>query len=348
MKGNLAAPILAAALLLSGCSRQETPHKLQRYQASFLNLFDTVTTIVGYAPSNDSFTNTVQTLHDQLLEYHQLFDIYNDYPGLNNLKTINDWAGRAPVKVDGRILNLLQFCREVYEQTGGTVNVGMGGVLSLWHRARTEGLRNPEQAALPDMAALWQAALHTNLDSLIIDEESSTVFIQDPLMQLDVGAIAKGYAVEQVCRSAPEGLLISVGGNVCATGPKPDGTPWTVGIQDPDGGEGAYLHTLSVSSGCVVTSGDYQRTYWVDGTPYHHIIHPESLMPGRLWRCVTVLCPQSGMGDALSTALFLLPQAEGQALLDLFGAEAMWVDQNGNEWFSPGFSKHIKLQEVSA
>jgi thiamine biosynthesis lipoprotein len=343
MKIDLLAPILAGAILLSGCSGQETSHKPQRYQASFLNLFDTVTTIVGYAPSKDAFTDTVQALHDQLLEYHQLFDIYNDYPGLNNLKTINDCAGSTPVKVDGRIVELLQFCREVYDRTGGTVNAGMGGVLALWHQARTKGLQNPELAILPDPVDLQQAALHTNLDNLVIDEDTSSVFIKDPLMQLDVGAIAKGYAVEQVCRSAPEGMLISVGGNVCATGPKPGRTPWTVGIQDPDGGEGAYLHTLSVSSGCVVTSGDYQRTYWVDDTAYHHIIDPESLMPGRLWRCVTVLCPQSGLGDALSTALFLLSQAEGQALLDLFGAEAMWVDREGREWFSPGFSKHIKL-----
>lgn len=343
MKGKLLAPILAGTVLLSGCAGQDAPQKEQRYQASFLNLFDTVTTIVGYAESKAAFSETVQTIHDQLLEYHQLFDIYNDYPGLNNLKTINDCAGNAPVEVDSRIIDLLQFCKEICGRTGGKVNAGMGGVLALWHQARTEGIRNPDLAALPDMSALRQAALHTDLDQLVIDEAASTVFLKDPLMKLDVGAIAKGYAVEQICRSAPDGLLISVGGNVCATGSKPDGTGWTVGIQDPDGTENQYLHTLSVSSGCVVTSGDYQRSYQVDGVNYHHIIDPEELMPAKRWRCVTVLCSDSGTGDALSTALFLLPQEEGQALLDLFGAEAMWVDRAGRESFSPGFSQHIKM-----
>ena len=341
--------LILALALLTGCAAPiPEADTTQQYTATFLTLFDTVTTIIGRAESEEAFREVSQAIHDDLLRYHELFDIYNEYDGVNNLKTVNDNAGKAPVVVDKAIIDLLSDCREFYDLTNGRVNVMMGSVLHLWHVARNEGLNDPAHAKLPDEDALREAAAHISFDALEIDEEASTVFITDPAARLDVGAIAKGWATQRAAENAPAGMLISVGGNVCATGPKPDGTPWTVGIQDPDGGEGAYLHTLSVSSGCVVTSGDYQRTYWVDGTPYHHIIHPESLMPGRLWRCVTVLCPQSGMGDALSTALFLLPQAEGQALLDLFGAEAMWVDQNGNEWFSPGFSKHIKLQEVSA
>lgn len=340
---KLLVSVLVGALLLSGCAGQEHTPAAQRYQASFLNLFDTVTTIVGYAESKTAFSETAQILHDQLLEYHQLFDIYNNYSGIHNLKTINDMAGRAAVKVDGRIIDLLEFCKEVCRVTGGTVNVGMGSVLALWHRARSEGREQPHLAALPDRNALCQAALHTDLDSVIIDRQASTVLITDPQMRLDVGAVAKGYAAEQVCRRAPEGMLVSVGGNVCATGPNPaTGTPWSVGIQNPDGAPNTYLHTLSVSSGCVVTSGDYQRTYTVNGVNYHHIIDPQTLLPGTLWRCVTVLCPDSGLGDALSTALFLLPQKEGQALLSQFGAEAMWIDRTGREFFSPGFSLHIK------
>ena len=86
-----------------------------------------------------------------------------------------------------------------------------------------------------------------------------------------------------------------------------------------------------------VTSGDYQRTYLVDGESYHHIIDPETLMPSRYWRSVTVVCADSGIADALSTALFLMPQGEGQTLLTRYNAEAMWVDADGGEFFSPGF-----------
>ena len=188
---------------------------------------------------------------------------------------------------------------------------------------------------------MTEAARHTDLSRLILDEEAGTVFYADPEMSLDVGAIAKGYALEQVCKAAREGLLISVGGNVRATGPKPDGGSWVVGIQNPTGEEG-YLHTVEVQDISVVTSGDYQRYYTVDGVSYHHIIDPATNYPGRLWRAVTVLCPDSGLADGLSTALFLLPQAEGQALLDKFGCEALWVDSDNNLSYSPGFRDYIR------
>ena len=333
------AALLLAVLLLGGCAPKEPQQS--RYQATFLELFDTVTTIVGYAPSEEAFSATAEAIHDALEEYHQLFDIYHTYPGVVNLKTLNQSAGIAPVEVDGKIMELLKFCREVYDATSGKVNIAMGSVLQLWHEARESGIADPANAKLPEEAALEEAARHTDLSQLILDEEAGTVFYADPEMRLDVGAIAKGYALEQVCKTAPEGLLISVGGNVRATGAKPDGGSWVVGIQNPTGEDG-YLHTVEVEDISVVTSGDYQRYYTVDGVSYHHIIDPETLYPGRLWRAVTVLCPDSGLADGLSTALFLLPQAEGQALLDKFGCEALWVDSDNHVYYSPGFRDDIR------
>lgn len=333
------AALLLAVLLLGGCAPKEPQQS--RYQATFLELFDTVTTIVGYAPSEEAFRETSEAIHHALASYHQLFDIYNTYPGVVNLKTLNESAGIAPVEVDGKIMELLKFCREVYDATSGKVNIAMGSVLQLWHEARESGIADPANAKLPEEAALEEAAKHTDLSQLILDEEAGTVFYADPEMRLDVGAIAKGYALEQVCKTAPEGLLISVGGNVRATGPKPDGGSWVVGIQNPTGEDG-YLHTVEVQDISVVTSGDYQRYYTVDGVSYHHIIDPETLYPGRLWRAVTVLCPDSGLADGLSTALFLLPQAEGQALLDKFGCEALWVDSENHLHYSPGFRDDIR------
>ena len=334
--------IVLALLLLTGCVslRQETA-QLTQYNATFLSLFDTVTTVVGRYPSEKEFSEVTQVFHDQLLEYHQLFDIYNDYEGLNNLKTVNDNAGIAPVEVDSRIIDLLTDCRTYYNLTGGKVNVAMGSVLNLWHIARNDSIDDPTQAYTPDPDALAEAAKHCTFDTILIDPEAGTVFITDPQQRLDVGAIAKGWSLQRVAEQSPSGLLVSIGGNVFATGPKDDaGTPWVVGVTNPDGGN--YLHTLNIPYGSVVTSGDYQRFYQVEGVTYHHIIDPVTLFPSNHWRSVTIVCDDSGLADALSTALFLLPQADGQALLDSCGAEALWMDLEGDLHYSTNFETLIR------
>lgn len=338
MKKRLSA-LLLIACLLTGCAPKKVEEK--QYTATFLELFDTVTTVVGKADSEEGFMETAQAVRDALLPYHRLFDIYNEYDGITNLKIVNDHAAEAPVKVDPIIIRFLLDCKEYYALTGGKVNVAMGSVLGLWHDARTAGLDDPRNARLPDTVALDAAGEHISFDSVIIDPEAETVFFTDPLVKLDAGAVGKGWAAQRVAETAPKGLLISVGGNVCATGPKDEsGTPWVVGVNNPDGGN--YLHTLSITEGSLVTSGDYQRYYTVDGKIYHHIIDPETKMPSQYWRSVTILCADSGLADALSTALFLLPQEEGQAILDKAGAEALWVDAQGNEFFSPGFSEYLR------
>lgn len=339
MKRAIAALLLCLALVLSGCAAPGGGQ--ERYSVTYLDLFDTVTTITGRAESQPAFEALAGQLHARLLDYHRLFDIYHEYEGLVNLKTVNDRAGQGPVEVDGRIIELLLDCLEYEQTTHGRVNVAMGSVLTLWHEARTYGTAHPDRAALPDPAALERAGEHTGLDAVVIDPESSTVAITDSRVSLDVGAVAKGWAVEQVARNAPEGLLLSVGGNVCATGPKDEtGAAWIVGLQDARGGED-YLHTLALTRGSVVTSGDYQRFYTVDGKRYHHIIDPDTLRPADRWCSVSVVCARSGAADALSTALFLLPLEEGMALLEQYDAHAMWLDARGEKYYSPGFRAYI-------
>ena len=331
--------LLAVCLLLCGCTpvMQAAP---RQYTATFLTLFDTVTTVMGPGETEEAFQVKAQAIHDELETYHRLFDIYNEYEGIVNLKTINDGAGGAAMTADKAIIDLLLDCKAYYELTNGRVNAAMGSVLQLWHEARNEGIRDPRNARLPDEEALKQASLHTDLDCVIIDEGACTVQITDPELRLDVGAIAKGWATQRVAESAPSGMLISVGGNVCATGPKAADTPWVIGIQDPEG-EG-NLHTVYLKEGSVVTSGDYQRTYTVAGKAYHHIIDPDTRMPGTRWRSVTVICPDSALADALSTALFLLPLEEGQALAENCQVRVFWVDAQGKEYMTSGFEEIIR------
>ena len=137
---------------------------------------------------------------------------------------------------------------------------------------------------------------------------------------------------------------MNVGGNIRSIGTRADGEKWTVGIENPTGDtETPFIAYLSVAGESVVTSGAYQRFYVVDGQSYHHIIDPETLMPAAYFLSVSVICKDSGLGDALSTALFCMSEAEGRALVEsLPDAEAMWVYPDGTQTYSAGFMQYSK------
>ena len=328
-------PLLLVLVLLSGCGEKEK----QVYQTVFLDVFDTVTTLRGYEESEQAFQQRAEQVHQALQEYHKLFDIYNDYPG--GLKQVNDNAGLSPVQVDRAVLDLLKDCRDYYELTQGRVNVAMGSVLYLWHEAREAGLNDPEHAALPEMEKLKEAAKHTSFDTVLLDEQAGTVFLSDPSQRLDVGAVAKGWTAQRVSQLLPEGYMLNLGGNVCTRGVKPGGGKWNIAVQSPNAGED-NLCVVSLAGQSLVTSGDYQRSYTVDGKRYHHIIDPDTLMPSEHWRSVSILCDDSGLADCLSTALFLLPLEEGKALAEQYNVEVMWVDADMNITQTPGFTTALR------
>ena len=283
----------------------------------------------------------------QLADYHKLYTIYHRFDGMENLCTINELVDGAhrTVKVDRRIVDMLLYAKEMYTVTDGMMNVAMGSVLSLWHDYRTIGKDNPDEAALPPMERLNDAAEHTDITKMVIDEENCTVTLTDPQMKLDVGAIAKGYATERIAISLEEkgieGFVLNIGGNVRTIGTKPDGAPWVVGVENSDGEE--YLAYLQLTGQSVVTSGSYQRYYTVNGKRYHHIIHPNTLMPAEGYVSVSVVCKDSGLGDALSTALFCLSKEKGLALVESMpDVEAMWVSEDGSQTVSSGWNAYIK------
>lgn len=338
---------MAFVLALALCSCAGTG-ELQRFSSTFYDVFDTVSTVTAYDTDQASFDSHLEQLHQRLEEYHKLYDIYNSYEGLVNINTLNNEAGKAPVVVDERIIDLLEFGKEVFELSGGKTNICFGAVLSVWHQYREQGESDPEAAELPDMAELEAAAEHTDINDLIIDKENSTVFFADPRLKLDVGAIAKGYAVSEVCKWAQDDLwssaLINIGGNVCAIGFKiADGeTPWNIGIENPDQNANDYLEAVRLTDMSIVTSGDYQRYYTVNGKRYCHIIDPETLMPAEYVSAVTVICEDSAMGDALSTSLFNMPIEQGMKLVeDMQGVEAIWADKEYNKYYSSGFESYI-------
>lgn len=314
--------------------------------------------VIGYAESEKDFQTEEKLAHETLLEYHQLFDIYNEYEGINNLKTVNDAAGQHPVSVDAKIIELLKFGQEVYTLTDGKVNIASGALLSVWHEYREAGIADPAAAALPSEEALQEAAQHMDIQSMILDEENSTVYLADPEMRLDVGGIAKGFAVEKAAElvqaAGAESFLLNIGGNVRALGTKGDGSSWVCPVENPeyaDTGKGEeYAVVTALNDLSLVTSGDYERYYTVDGKRYHHIIDPETLYPADYHRSVSILTRDSAIADALSTGLFLMSEDDGRALLEKLNrersgedkVEAMWIDADGGISCTEGFSAYLQ------
>lgn len=340
--------LLALTMVLATSTLACNLKKLTKYEARFLEVFNTITEVIAYSHDKEDFEKFAQLIYDNLKVYHQLYDKYKEYDGINNIKTINDNAGISPVKVDKRIIDLLLFCKDAYNISNGKVNIAMGSVLKIWHDYRTAGIENPESAQLPPMETLVEANNHTDINRIIIDVEASTVYLDDPFMSLDVGAIAKGYATEQVAQLAiKEGynnFLLSVGGNVRASGYKSEEKElWRVGIQNPDtSSEQKSIYTLNITDLSLVSSGDYERYYTVDGQRYHHIIDPDTLMPANYFSAVSILCQDSGMADLLSTAIFSMPYQQGKSLIDaLDQVEAIWIYPNGDVKFSDSFQDYI-------
>lgn len=342
--------VLLALSILSGCTpltkRLGKGPETTRYQKVYLDAFDTVSTVTLYADSAERAEECFAVLHEWLLFYHREFDIYHTYDGVNNLCTVNNRAGAAPVAVDAVLLELLVYAKRMAVLTGGCMNIAMGSVLRLWHDARESGLNDPAQAALPSMKALDAAALHMDIDHLVLDETAGTVFLADPEMRLDAGGIAKGFAAQKIVdiMAAEYGvtsMLLNIGGNVCALGTRGDGDDWHVAVQSPDDPQ-KKLCTLSIADRSLVTSGIYQRYYTVDGIRYHHIIDPATRMPSARFASVTVLTKDSALGDALSTALFNMPLEEGRTLVEsLPNTEALWVDLQGGTESSSGFDAFV-------
>ena len=328
---------------------QGTPVK---YSSSFTSSFDTVITLIGYANSQAEFDHWADLAESEFQKLHQLFDIYHEYAGINNLMTVNHQAGKGPVQVDARILDLIEFYLDNDHLAPGKVSPSLGSVLRIWHDHREAA--ESGQATVPNLADLQAAARHIDPSTLKIDRQASTLELTDPQVRLDVGAVAKGYATEIVARllqsqGMTSGIISAGGSNVRLIGKPADPAreTWAIGIQNPFVSmlipEGQSVDVIQSNDTSIVTSGDYQRYYLVDGVVYHHLIDPDTLMPANHQRAVTIVTPDSGLADYLSTAVFLLPYEDGRKLVEsLPDCEALWIFQDGSMKATDGLISLLK------
>lgn len=317
--------ILCTAFFTS-CRKEET---IEVRSKTIYSYFDTVTFIYSYAnDSEETFFANAKIVEDILRDYHKMLDIYNQYEGMNNLCTVNLNAGKEPVKVDRRLIDVLLFSKKLCEITEGKMDIMMGSVLSLWHEGRIS-----EPQYLPSDEALDEASKHMGFDLLEIDEKNLTVRITDSEASIDVGAIGKGYATEVAAKALQErgvsGYVINSGGNIRCIGNKADGSKWVAGIKNPSDPETLAVR-LQISDCACVTSGGYERYLLVDGKKYSHLIDKSTLRPASYFGSVTVITHDSALADGLATGLFCMSYEDGLALVrSLDDVKCIWIENDG-------------------
>jgi len=353
------AVLAVLSLFLTACSAQtdadtpettgtDAPVSIEPKGKVYYTYFDTVSYVYDYAgDSAERFDERSAEVSHILQEYHQLFDIYHEYSGLTNLCTLNKNAGGEPMEVDERLIAFLLDAREMYDLTDGEMNVMLGAVLRLWHDCREDAETDPANASVPPDELLQEAGRHTDISLLEIDEKNNTVRIADAAASIDVGALGKGYATERAAEYLEQdgavGYVLNIGGNIRCIGDRPDGSGWSTAIRSPDRASEDFACRLRIRDTACVTSGVYERYFTVGGIRYHHIIDRDTLFPATYYDSLTVVTRDSALADALSTALFCMPQEEGEKLAETIGnVEVLWISPDGSKYCTPGFSALIE------
>lgn len=301
--------LLLLPLLLAGCARQAEQDLL---------CMDTVMRFTLHGRRAD------RALAACVEEIHALEARFSVTREGSDASCINA-AGGGAVRVGADTLSLLQTARAVSELTGGAFDVTVYPLVEAW------GFPG-DARRVPDAEALRALLPLVGMDRLRVDGD--TVWAE-PGTRVDFGGIAKGFASNRLVELAAEygiqSALFTLGGNVQALGSKPDGSAWRIGVMDPRD-PSDVIGVLSVRDCAVITAGGYQRYFEADGVRYHHILDPHTGCPAEAGLLsATVVSGDGAMADALSTALFVLGEAEAVRLYrDTGGFEMLLVRSDGS------------------
>ena len=331
MKRKLTALLLTLALLptLAACGEQGAAGETRTVYA-----MDTVMNLTVYGEKAAS------ALENAEKELHTLDEsILSRTAEGSELSALNAANGESvSYGADDPLPKLIETALAISEATDGAFDPTLAPVLDAW--GFTKDLRRVPSA--DELAALLA---HTGRDKVALEETADgySVVLSDGA-QLDLGGIAKGYAAGRVRAILQEAgvtsAIVSLGGNVAAVGKKPDGSAWTVGLQDPDRPE-SYFGTVSIEAACVVTSGAYQRYFEENGVRYHHILDPYTGCPAESGvKSVSVIAQDDTLADALSTALFVMGLDAGAEFQKSSGLafEAVFVTDDNTVWITPGLA----------
>lgn len=272
-----------------------------------------------------------QLILDVQAEFERINQLMSPYIASSELSLLNRQAASAPVQVSAEMYQLLQQARQISELSNGAFDITFASVGFYYdYRARLK----------PDAAQLQQGRQLVNYQSVEL-LPGNTVRYHQAGIKIDLGGIAKGYAVERgimllAARSIKHAQL-TAGGDSRLLGDKA-GKPWLVGIKHPRQDD-KYAATLPLENTAISTSGDYERFFIEEGVRYHHILDPKTGQSAAGALSVSVTGPDTTQTDALSTTLFVLGLQQGLALIEqIDGYEAIFIDANRQMYFSSGLT----------
>lgn len=255
---------------------------------------------------------------------------------------LNKNAGRGYIELSPDIIYLLEKSKYYSDISRGKFDITIGPLVKLWSI-------DTQEVSKPTEEKINKARNLVDYRNLLIDEEENKAFLTQSGMEVDLGAIAKGYAadktIEILKKAGINKAIINIGGNIYALGEKDKSTPWKIGIQDPFRPINNYLAYILVKDKSVVTSGSYEKRVEIDGRVYHHLLEPQTGYPvENNLAAVSIIHPSSTDADALSTTAFLLGLEEGLELIEsLSHAEAIFITKDKKIYFTSGAKENFTL-----
>ena len=331
--------ILSISLFLNGCVGKNTNEPLSRTEY----LMDTVITIKIYDKKDEKILDLV---FDRLNEIeNRMSNTISD----SDISIVNQNAGIKPVAVHDDVYYVLGKAKYFAEISNGAYDPTIGPLVDLWDISRKSKEGGNEIPSDSEIEKNKEKVDYKKLDLL----EGNQVFLKEKDMKLDLGGIAKGFAADEVKKimidNGVNSAILDLGGNVYAVGEKNEGEYWNIGVQNPFSTQGDNIGILKVKDSSIVTSGDYERYFEVNGKRYHHIIDSKTGYPSENELTgVSIISKKSIDGDALSTTLFVLGIKDGTKLLkQLKDVDAIFITKNGEVYISKELQKSFELTNKS-
>ncbi len=309
--------------------------------------FESTDIAMGTVISQRVFGDNGQAAIDAALEKIKSLEALLTFnaPG-GDVNKLNDYAGKQSVELQPETLLVLKESQEVAELSGGAFDVTVGPIVKSWGIG-TDNARIPSETELKELLPL------VNYKNLLI--EGNTAYLKQAGQMVDLGGIAKGYAgdaaIEVYKKQGITSAFINLGGNVVTLGTKPDGSSWTVGVRNPRpaGEEDQIVGMITVADKAVVTAGDDQRYFEVDGVRYHHILNPHTGYPAQSdLMSVTLVTDSSLLADALDTAVYILGLEKGREMLENYGGvEAVFITRDKKIYVTDGLKDSFEFFDES-